>query len=97
MRGNRLNAARLTRLLERDEQLLEIQSMDDTICAIRQKDPPLFTMPLNFDGTVNMRLVCNCASDTWRAEPSGDGFSGRFEFGPLAGTSAVRIYIRYTS
>jgi hypothetical protein len=76
-------------LLERDEQPLEIQSMDDTIGAIRQKDPPLFTMPLNFDGTVNMRLVCNRASDTWRAEPSGDGLSGRFEFGPLAGTSAV--------
>ena len=70
-------------------QLLEIQSMDDTIGTVRPKDPSLFTMHLNIDGTVTMRLDCNRASGTWTAEPSGDGLSGRFEFGPLAGTSAV--------
>ena len=70
-------------------QLLEIQSMDETIGTVRPKDPSLFTMRLNIDGTVTMRLDCNSAAGTWRAEAAGDGLSGRFAFGPLEGTSAV--------
>ena len=72
---------------ETEWRLLEIQYMNDT--TIRPEDPSLFTMRLNMDGTVNMRLDCNRASGTWSAEPSADGVSGRFEFGPLAATRAL--------
>lgn len=68
-------------------RLLEIQYMNDT--TIRPEDPSRFTMHLNMDGTVNMRLDCNRARGTWSAEPSADGVSGRFEFGPLAATRAL--------
>jgi heat shock protein HslJ len=68
-------------------RLLEIQYMNDT--TIRPEDPSLFTMRLNMDGTVNMRLDCNRAQGTWFAEPGADGVSGRFEFGPLAATRAL--------
>jgi len=44
---------------------------------------------LNSDGTVRMRLDCNRATGTWSAQPGADGSSGRFEFGPLAGTRAL--------
>jgi heat shock protein HslJ len=70
-------------------RLLEIQSMDDTIGTVKPKNPSLFTMRLNSDGTVNMRLDCNSASGTWIFEPSDDGLSGRFEFGSLAATRAL--------
>ena len=70
-------------------RLMEIQSMDDTIGTLKPEDPSLFTMRLNIDGTVNMRLDCNRASGTWTAEPGGDGRSGRFEFGSLAATGAL--------
>jgi hypothetical protein len=70
-------------------RLVEFQSMDDSIGAIRPDDPSLYTMGLNVDGTVQMRLNCNRANGTWAAEPSADGSSGRFEFGPLSVTTAV--------
>jgi heat shock protein HslJ len=63
--------------------------MDDTTGTIRPDDPSLYTMRLNSDGTVTMRLNCNRVSGTWSAQPSGNGASGRFEFGLLAGTSAL--------
>ena len=70
-------------------RLVEFQSMDDSIGTVKPNDPSLYTMRLNGDGTVNMRLNCNRANGTWSAEPSSDGTSGRFEFGPLAGTRAL--------
>ena len=70
-------------------RLVEFQSMDDATGTVRPEDPSLYTMRLNSDGTVTMRLNCNRASGTWSAEPSGNGVSGRFEFGPLAGTRAL--------
>jgi heat shock protein HslJ len=70
-------------------RLLEIQSMDDTIGTVKPKDPSLFTMRLNSDGTVNMHLDCNSASGNWIFEPGDDGLSGRFEFGSLAATRAL--------
>ncbi len=70
-------------------RLVEFQSMDDTIGTVKPEDPSLFTMRLNKDGTVNMRLDCNSASGTWISESSGDGSSGRFEFGDLAATRAM--------
>jgi hypothetical protein len=63
--------------------------MDDAIGEIRPQDPSLFTMHLQEDGTVSMRLDCNAATGTWSAEPAGDGTSGRFTFGNLAATMAV--------
>jgi hypothetical protein len=70
-------------------RLVEFQSMDDAIGKVRPDDPSLYTMRLNSDGTVAMRLNCNSASGTWSAKPSGNGSSGRFEFGPLAVTYAL--------
>ena len=70
-----------------DWQLVHFQSMDDAIGTIRPADPSLFTMRLNADGTVNMRLDCNRANGTWSAEGGGD--SGSFSFGRLAVTRAL--------
>ena len=70
-------------------RLVEIQSMDDSVGTARTSDPSRFTMRLNGDGTVSMRLDCNRATGTWSAEAGPDGASGRFEFGPLAATRAM--------
>jgi triacylglycerol lipase len=70
-------------------RLVEFQSMNDTIGTVKPEDPSLFTMRLNSDGTVDMRLDCNSASGTWISEPGDDGSSGRFEFGALAATRAM--------
>jgi heat shock protein HslJ len=69
-------------------QLLEFQSMDDAIGTIRPDDPSRYTMRLGADGNVSMQLNCNRATGDWSAEPSADGASGSFRFGPLAATSA---------
>ena len=71
-----------------DWRLVEFQSMDDVIRTERPDDPSLYTMQLNSDGTVAMRLNCNRARGTWATKPSGDSSSGHFEFGPLAMTRA---------
>ncbi len=70
-------------------QLVHFQSMDDAIGTIRPADPAQFTMRLNADGTVNLRLDCNRANGSWSAESSGDGDSGSFSFGRLAVTRAL--------
>ncbi len=70
-------------------RLVEFQSMDDAIGTARPEDPSLYTMRLNADGTVNMRLNCNRANGKWTAEPSADPSNGRFELGPLAATRAL--------
>jgi heat shock protein HslJ len=69
-------------------RLVEIQSMDDAVGTKRPADPSRYTMRLDADGTVAMRLDCNRATSTWSAEHGGDS-SGRFEFGPLAATRAI--------
>ena len=58
-------------------QLIEFQSMDDAIGTIRPLDPSVFTMRLDKDGSVSMRLDCNRATGNWSAEPAGDGSSGK--------------------
>jgi heat shock protein HslJ len=70
-------------------RLVEIQSMDDAVGTKRPDDRNKYTMQLRNDGTVMMQLNCNRASGSWTAEPSSDGGSGRFGFGPLAGTRAL--------
>lgn len=72
-----------------DWRLVKFQSMDDATGTVRPKDPSLYTMRLNKDGTVMMRLNCNHASGTWYVEPTGKGASGRFEFGPLTAIHAL--------
>jgi heat shock protein HslJ len=70
-------------------RLVEIQSMDDAIGSTRVADPSRYTMRLNADGSVALRLDCNSATGTWSAEAAApDASSGRFEFGPLAATMA---------
>jgi heat shock protein HslJ len=70
-------------------RLLAIQSMDDSVGAARPDDPTNYTMRLNSDGTVNMRLNCNYANGRWSAKAGPDRASGSFEFGPLAATRAL--------
>ena len=72
-----------------DWRLVKFQSMSDAIGTERPDDPSLYTMRLNSDGTVSMRLNCNRANGTWSAKPSSNGSSGNFEFGPLAMTRAL--------
>ncbi len=69
-------------------RLVEFRSMDDASGIERPDDPTLYTMRLNDDGSVAMRLNCNRAMGTWSAEPGESGGSGRFRFGPLAMTRA---------
>ena len=70
-------------------RLVEFQSMDDATGIERPDDPSLYTMRLNDDGSVTMRLNCNRAMGTWSAEPGETGDRGRFRFGPLAMTRAL--------
>ena len=70
-------------------RLVQFQSMDGAIGTVEPEDPSLYTMRLNADGTVSMRLNCNRANGTWSVEPGPDGTSGRFQFGPLAATTAL--------
>jgi heat shock protein HslJ len=69
-------------------RLLEIQSMDDSTGTTRVDDPSKYTLRLGADGSVAFRLNCNSATGTWSAEAGTDPSSGRFEFGPLAATTA---------
>ena len=70
-------------------RLVEFQSMDDTVGTIAPDDPSAFTMRLQEDGTVTMKLDCNNATGTWSAETSGGDHQGSFSFGPLAITRAL--------
>jgi len=70
-------------------RLVEIQSMDDAIGTKKPDDPSRYSMRLNPDGTVQMRLDCNNAMGSWSVEPGPERSSGRFEFGPLATTRAI--------
>ena len=82
-------AASANPLLDTSWRLVHFQSMDDAIGTVHPDDPSLYTMRLNRDGSVNMRLNCNRANGDWSAEPSASGDSGRFEFGPLQATRAL--------
>ncbi len=77
-----------TNLAGTEWRLVEIQSMDDAIGTTRPADASLYTLRLNADGSVSLRLDCNRATGTWTVEPSADPTNGRFEFGPLATTGA---------
>ena len=70
-------------------RLVEFQSMDDSIGAIRPDNPADYTLALQSDGTASLKLHCNSATGTWSAEPAGDGTSGSFSFSPLAATMAI--------
>ncbi|NTV93100.1 MAG: META domain-containing protein [Chlorobiaceae bacterium] len=69
-------------------RLVEFRSMDDAQGISRPHDRSLYTMRLNADGSVNMRLNCNRANGSWKAESGINPLSGTFTFGPLAATKA---------
>jgi len=60
-------------------RLVEFRSSDDGIGSQRPADASRYTMSLEENGTVSMRLDCNQASGTWTATASGSSFG----FGPL--------------
>jgi heat shock protein HslJ len=70
-------------------RLVEFQSMDDATGTTRPDNPSKYTMRLNDDGTVALRLNCNSARGSWSAEPGSDRASGRFTFGSLAATRSL--------
>jgi heat shock protein HslJ len=76
-------------LADTEWRLVEIQSMDDAIGTVKPDDPSRYTMRLDHDGTVALRLDCNRATGTWSSEASANGSSGRFELGPLAATQVL--------
>jgi len=63
--------------------------MDDAIGTVKPTDPSLYSMRLDADGTVSMRLNCNSATGSWHSEPGREPISGSFEFGPIAATRAL--------
>ena len=67
-------------------RLVQFQSMDDAVGTARPDDPARYTMRLEDDGNVTMRLNCNRAQGTWSAQEGADGNSGAFTFGQLAVT-----------
>jgi len=70
-------------------RLVEFQSMDDAQGTTRPNDPSLYTMRLNADGKVNMRLNCNRANGSWKDAPGSDPSSGSLTLGPLSATKAL--------
>ena len=84
-----VSAEGVDRLNNTSWRLVEFQSMDDSIGIKRPESSSQYTMRLNADGTVNMRLNCNRAHGRWSAKPGGNGSSGNFEFGQLAATRAL--------
>lgn len=70
-------------------RLVEFQSMDNAKGVQRPRDASRYTMQLNADGTVHIRLDCNSANGTWKLKASADPSNGSFEFGPLATTMAL--------
>jgi heat shock protein HslJ len=69
-------------------RFVEFRSNDDRIGVVRPTNPASYTMSLEPDGRVSMRLDCNSAAGTWEGGATG-GESGSFRFGPLAMT---RVY-----
>ncbi|MFZ1954690.1 MAG: META domain-containing protein [Desulfobacterales bacterium] len=85
------NAATLTYnpLADTEWRLVEIRSMDDAVGVVRPDDPSLYTMRLNADGKVYLRLGCNRANGSWTSEPSADPANGRFRFSLLSTNKAL--------
>lgn len=76
-------------LADTEWRLVQIESMDDAAGTVRPGGRTQYTMRLNRDGSVVLVLDCNRANGGWKAEAASDRVSGRFEFGPLAATSAI--------
>lgn len=70
-------------------ELMAIQSMDDAQGTLRIADPAAFTLQLGADGRAALKLDCNRGTASWLATPAGDGNSGQFGFGPVAGTRGL--------
>ena len=66
-------------------RLVEFRSTDDGVGRQRPADSSLYTMSLEGNGVVNMKLDCNRATGTWTAT----GIGGSFGFGALRMTRAV--------
>ena len=66
-------------------RLVEFRSPEDGIGRQRPEDASLYTMSLEPNGVVNMRLDCNRATGTWTATSIGRSFG----FGALRMTRVV--------
>jgi len=63
-------------------QLVAIRSMDDSI--YEPADHTLYTLDLQWDGTVILRADCNRGRGSWRSDSP-----GQIAFGPIAATRAL--------
>lgn len=62
--------------------------MDDAQGTTRIADPRLFTLRFDADHRASLRLDCNRATGTWKAQ-AGSGDGGSLTFGPQAATRAL--------
>lgn len=69
-------------------QLVQFQSMDDTIGTIKPRDPTVYTMELMADGQLAMRLDCNRATGRWEAQAASP-MDGQIRFIQPAMTRAM--------
>jgi heat shock protein HslJ len=87
--GHAVAAPSAARLAGSEWELVAIQSMDDAQGTLRIAEPAAFTLQLGADGRAALKLDCNRGAATWQVTPAGDGNSGQFAFGPIAGTRAL--------
>jgi len=67
-------------------ELVQFQSPADG--AVTPRDPTVYTMELNADGALAMRLDCNRAAGRWEAKAA-NASSGSISFGQAAMTRAA--------
>lgn len=82
-------AAALTQGVLGTWYLTQFQSSSDSQPVQRPEKPRDFSLRLEADGRAYLKLGCNRAMGQWQSEPAPSGASGRFSFGPLAGTRAL--------
>lgn len=70
-------------------QIIEFQSMDDSIGVMKPADPSKYILQFKVDSTVSMQLNCNRATARWVANPGQDSTGGRLDFSEIAMTRAL--------
>ncbi len=70
-------------------ELVAFLSMDDAIGRVTPPADVRYTLALQADGTVQMRLNCNRGNSTWQAVLGADERRGQFTFGVVASTKML--------
>jgi heat shock protein HslJ len=70
-------------------RLVEFQSGDDAVGAVRPPDPDRYTLRFHEGGRADVRLDCNRGTGKWASRVDASGLAGGIEIGPLAVTRAL--------